>query len=166
MYVAPIPPVTASRFAKGVVYQEGEYPASEMARYRDVQYFWAQERDAAPIKSKRTAYESREEYSRIKQMPFGQLKLFRRYIDAASKDMALRSPNAATQVGGGDGNVSRIPTTRTDLQDPWGRKIHTCPLTWMTWSLRAAELMTPYERVGKEEYPRLGKEGRESGYAI
>ena len=48
---------------------------------------------------KKTAYNSWSEYSRMMNMPFGQLKVFWRYLDSAGKKMLVDSAKASTTEG-------------------------------------------------------------------
>ena len=47
----------------------------------------------------KTAYNSLSEYSRLTNMPFGQLKVFWGYLDDASRKMLIDSAKASTKRG-------------------------------------------------------------------
>ena len=77
---------------------------------------------------KKTAYNSWSEYSRITHMPFGQLKVFWRYLDDASKNMLLTSARASTQVGTKEWQRLRDTVNAYDITGPLGSQDPTLPI--------------------------------------
>ena len=83
-----------------------------------------EERNEKATESKKTVYNSRSEYSRLMNLPFGQLKIFWRYLDDSSKSMLLRSAEASTKEGTKEWNRIRDtvnsyePTGPLGSQDP------------------------------------------------
>lgn len=76
----------------------------------------------------KTAYNSWSEYSRLTNLPFGQLKVFRRYLYDASKSMLLKSANASSKEGAKEWKRIRDTVNSYEPTSPLGSQDTLLPI--------------------------------------
>ena len=69
---------------------------------------------------KKTVYNSWSEYSRLMNLPFGQLKVYWRYLDDTSRNMLLKSAEASSREGTKEWNRIRDTVNSYEPTGPMG----------------------------------------------